>query len=166
MPIPREGTPVTNQVVGNPDLCDILCGGHMGNRVCSLPCSVQKNVSPETILCLTAIKTDAILKPTSMISIHIPAHFSNLSSCVVRHDGARSHHLLSRLPGDSVVIVSGTNVPTVWSGMLVGMCRVCLSVGFATPNAFASAIANHHISRHRLCQPSMAGCPCKEERHC
>lgn len=166
MPIPREGTPVTSQVVGNPDLCDILCGGHMADCMCSLPCSVQKNISPEAILCVGAITTDAILKPTSMISIHIPAHFSNLSSCVVRHDGARPHHLLSRLPRDPIVIVSGTNVPTVWSGMLVGMCRVCLSVGFASPNGFASTIANQHISRHRLGQPSMAGCPCKEERHC
>ena len=56
MPIPRQGTAVTSQVVGNLDLCDVLCGGHMGDHICSLPCGVQKNVSPEAIFCVSAIK--------------------------------------------------------------------------------------------------------------
>lgn len=138
----------------------------MRDPLCSPPCSVQKNVSPEAILRVTAIQADTVLEPTSMIGIDIPAHFGNLSSSVVRHDGSRLRHQLSRLPADAIVIVSLTNVPKVWSGMLVGMYRIRLPVGFAAPFGFAPAIANQHVSRNGLYQPSMACCPCKEQRHC
>merc|ERR1719203_1316220 len=121
------------------------------------PCSVHENISPEAVLCVTSIKTDSVLIPTSMIgsSVDSPTHVSNLSRRVARLDGARLHHQLSCLLRDPIVIVPGADVPTGWPGHVTCMWWMGLSVGFATPFAFASTLAHEHVSWHWLHQPTM-----------
>jgi len=125
-----------------------------------LPVSVNQNVSLEAILCVRSIKTNSILKPTSMISgsVNGPTHVSNLSSRVIRLDGAWLQHLLSRVPRDPIVIVPGADVPTRRPRVVACMWWMGLSVGFATPFAFASTLAHQHVSWHWSHQPTMALC--------
>jgi hypothetical protein len=147
MPKPRECTPVTLHVSGNLDLCVVLFpltsapSGHLMGRP---PCSVHENIATEAILCITSIKTNSIFKPTSMISgsVDSPRHVSNLSRRVARLDGARLHHLLSCLPRDSIVVVSGADIPTRWPRLVTWVWWMGLSVAFATPVALASTVAH------------------------
>jgi hypothetical protein len=160
MPKPRECTPLTLHVIGNLDLCAVLLprrsaiSGHPMGR---LPCGVNENVFSEAVFCVTSIKTDSILKPTSMISCSVdgPTHVSNLSRCVARLDGARLLHQPSCLRRNSIVVVPGADVPTRWPRHVTCMWWMGLSVGLATPFALASTLAHEHVSCHWIHQPTM-----------
>jgi len=159
MPKPRECAPVTFHI-GNLDPCGVLFplrSANRGHLMARLPCGVHENVSPEAILCVTSVIADSVLIITSMISgsVDRPFHVSNLSSRVARLDGARLHHQISCLLRDPIVVVPGAHVPTGRPRHITCMWWMSLSVGFATPFAFASALAHEHVSWHRFHEPTM-----------
>lgn len=160
MPKPGECTPVALHIVGNLDLCVVffrIRSAKSSHRPPVPPCSVRENVAPEAVLCVRSIKANSILEPSSMISssVNSPLHVNGLTSRVARLDGARLLHQPSCLRRDSIIVVSGAEVPSKWARHVTRLWWMGLSVSFATPLAFASTLAHKHVPWNWCHQPTM-----------
>jgi len=168
MPKPGEGTPIALHIVGNLDLCVVffpLRSAISSHRPPVLPCSVCENVSPEAVLCIRSIKANSILEPSSMISssVNSPLQVNSLTRRVAPLDGARLLHQPSRLRRDSIVVVSGADIPTRWARHVTRVRWMGLSVSFATPLTFPSTLAHKHVPWNWCHQPPMR---CNSPKEC
>merc|ERR1712118_632933 len=110
MPKPRQCASIACDIFRDHNLCCVMICGAVGNLHLLLAVCVGENVLLKARFGIASVGADAVREPASMVSIDMPTHCGDLTRLVRRLNGARLQDLLLRFVGNTIIVVTSTNI--------------------------------------------------------